>query len=115
VITRQAGYAAAGAEVVRSLPQALAEPATWVIGGAEIYQLALPLADRCEVTDVDVDLPPRTGDALAPVLGEGWSAEAGPWQVEPCTLGGPRRARIPTSNHCADLAEPQQATGRDTP
>lgn len=81
VITRQAGYAAAGAEVVRSLPQALAEPETWVIGGAEIYRLAMPLADRCEVTEVDVDLHVRDGGALAPVLGGEWSAEVGEWQV----------------------------------
>lgn len=65
VISRQAGYAAAGAQVVRSLPQALTEPATWVIGGAEIYRLAMPLADRCEVTEVDVDLHVRDGGALA--------------------------------------------------
>ena len=32
---------------------------TWVIGGEQIYALALPMATRCEVTEVEIDLPPR--------------------------------------------------------
>ncbi len=39
---------------------------TWVIGGAQIYALALPLATRCEVTEVEIDLPRDDDDAVAP-------------------------------------------------
>ena len=52
-----------------------------MIGGAQIYLLALPYASRCEVTEVDVDLPRDDEDALAPVLDETWLAETGEWQV----------------------------------
>lgn len=49
VITRQHDYVAPGAQVVDSLDAALAaageEPEVMVIGGAEIYRLALPRAD----------------------------------------------------------------------
>ena len=57
VVTRQAGYMADGADVVRQPRGARRRTTTWVIGGAQIYALALPLATRCEVTEVDVDLP----------------------------------------------------------
>jgi dihydrofolate reductase len=59
----------------------LAEPEAWVIGGAQIYTLALPRASRCEVTEVDVALPRDDDDALAPVLDETWLGETGEWQV----------------------------------
>ena len=84
VLTRQADYMAEGAVVVTSLDDALAEAAegnVWVIGGAEIYALALPRATRCEVTEVDMDLPRRDDDAIAPVLDEGWVARDANWQV----------------------------------
>ena len=51
--------------MVGSLEDALAnsraDPEAWVIGGAQIYVLALPEASRCEVTEVDVghDEPSR--------------------------------------------------------
>ena len=70
-----------GAEVVDSLERALTEPETWVIGGAQIYLLALPLATRCEVTEVDIDLPRDDDDALAPVLDESWLGETGEWRL----------------------------------
>jgi dihydrofolate reductase len=81
VVTRQTDYMAAGAEVVRSLDDALREGNVWVIGGAEIYALALPSASRCEVTEVDVDLPLQDDDAVAPLLDEAWVAEDADWQV----------------------------------
>jgi dihydrofolate reductase len=70
-----------GAEVVDSLDQALTEPGTWVIGGGEIYVLALRQATRCEVTEVDIELPRDDDDALAPVLDEAWLGETGEWLV----------------------------------
>ena len=81
VMSRQADYSADGAEVVGSLEAALMEPETWVIGGAEIYVLALPLATRCEVTEVEIDLVRDDEDALAPALDEAWLGETGDWQV----------------------------------
>jgi dihydrofolate reductase len=73
VVTRQAGWQAAGAERAGSLAEALAlceglEQA-WVIGGAELYALAEPLAQVAEVTEIDADYE---GDAFAPTLGPRW-------------------------------------------
>jgi len=85
VLSRQADFAADGAEVVGSLEQAFAtfgtEPEAWVIGGAQIYLLALPRACRCEVTEVEIDLPRDDDDALAPVLDGTWVGETGEWRV----------------------------------
>ena len=81
VLSRQADYMADGAQVMSSLDDALSGDDVWVIGGAEIYVLALPHAARCEVTEVDLHLPRQDDDALAPVLDEGWVAEDGDWQV----------------------------------
>ncbi len=60
VVTRQAGYEAAGAIVVGSLADARAAAARapgadeiFVIGGGEIYTEALPTADRLYLTLVD--------------------------------------------------------------
>ena len=56
VVTRQPGLELAGATVVGSLDEALAAagdaPEACVIGGAEIYRLALPLADTLHLTRV---------------------------------------------------------------
>lgn len=81
VLSRQPGFSAPGAEVVTSLDEALTEPETWVVGGSEIYTLALPYASRCEVTEVDIDLPRDDEDAIAPALDETWVAETGDWLV----------------------------------
>lgn len=73
VVTRDPGYAAAGAVVVNSLEAALqacrseAQP-PYVIGGAQLYALALPLADRILATEVHADVP---GDAFFPELPAG--------------------------------------------
>ena len=72
VVTRQAGYMADGATVVGGLDEALTDDEAWVIGGAQIYALALPMATRCEVTEVEIDLPREDDDAVAPVLDEAW-------------------------------------------
>ena len=53
----------------------------WVIGGAQIYALALPMATRCEVTEVEIDLPREDDDAVAPVLDEEWIGTDGEWRV----------------------------------
>jgi len=56
VITRNAALEIAGAEVLTSLTEAIAlcreEEEVFVIGGAELYKHALPLANRLYVTQV---------------------------------------------------------------
>ena len=58
VLSRNPGYKLAGSQVVSSLKDALAaareagENEVFVIGGGEIYQKALPLADRMYLTRV---------------------------------------------------------------
>jgi dihydrofolate reductase len=58
VVTRNAGYQAAGATVVAALADAVAAARgseAFVIGGAELYKAALPMADRLELTEIDAD------------------------------------------------------------
>lgn len=74
VVTRQPDWQADGATRADSLDQALAHCAdaagpVWVIGGAQIYAQALPLADQVEVTEIEQEVD---GDAYAPELGPEW-------------------------------------------
>ena len=78
VVTRQSDWQAEGALRADSLEGALtlARAATtephrpvWVMGGAQIYAQALPLANRVEVTEIAQDFD---GDAYAPTLGAEW-------------------------------------------
>jgi dihydrofolate reductase len=67
VVTRRAGYAAAGAEIAASFPAALArvrlpEPA-FCIGGGELYRAALPFATTLHMTEIARDFE---GDAWFP-------------------------------------------------
>ena len=78
ILTRNRGFDAPGAEVVGSIDDAI-DDQTWVIGGSEIYHLALPAATRCEVTEVEIDLRLEDDDALAPVLDESWTGTSGDW------------------------------------
>jgi dihydrofolate reductase len=78
VLTRNRDFAAPGADVVGSIDDAIDEQ-TWVIGGSEIYHLALSAATRCEVTEVEIDLRLQDGDALAPVLDKSWIGTSGHW------------------------------------
>ena len=78
VLTRNRDFAAPGADVVGSIDDAVDEQ-TWVIGGSEIYHLALSAATRCEVTEVEIDLRLQDDDALAPVLDESWIGTSGHW------------------------------------
>jgi len=81
VVTRRGDFAAEGATVVTGLDELPTDELTWVIGGGQIYAVALPMATRCEVTEVDVDLPRADDDALAPVLDEAWVGIEGEWQT----------------------------------
>jgi dihydrofolate reductase len=65
--------------VVDGLDGAVSGQDSWVIGGEQIYALALPIATRCVVTEVQIDLPREDGDAVAPVLDQSWLGTAGDW------------------------------------
>ena len=69
VLTRKPGVALPGATVVDSMAAAIAAAGSvdqvFVIGGAEIYALALPFADRLHLTEIDVDVE---GDAWFPAF-----------------------------------------------
>lgn len=73
VVTRQAQWQSDGAHAAHSVEEALSlcptDAQPWVIGGAELYRLALPLATRVVVTEIDADYE---GDALAPKLDATW-------------------------------------------
>ena len=93
VVTRQPDWQADGAVRANSVAQALAlcspdgdagqQAATgwtdvWVLGGAQIYAEALPLATSAVVTEIDADFE---GDAHAPQFGPAWLKTAGSTQV----------------------------------
>jgi dihydrofolate reductase len=73
VVTRQKDWHAEGAVVAHSIEEAvqqcLAEAQVWVIGGAEVYSQAMPLATRAVVTEIDADFE---GDAFAPTFDASW-------------------------------------------
>ena len=89
VLTRQAGWTADGVTVVPNLAEAVAAAGLdprirghiMIIGGAEIYALALPIATRVELTEVDAEpdgdtfLPPFDPARWAEVARETHGAE----------------------------------------
>ena len=80
--TRQQGWQADGAVAAAGVPEALAlagrlagaDAEIWVMGGAQIYAAALPLADRVLVTELEQAFE---GDARAPELGTDWQLAHG--------------------------------------
>ena len=78
VLTRDPSWQADGAEVARDLDQALAlagdQPVS-VVGGAEIFEMFMGLADRIELTEVLADVD---GDTLMddPRSSGGWRETA---------------------------------------
>ena len=72
VLTRDPSWRREGAEIATSVEDALAlagEDDIAVIGGAEIFALFLPLADRIELTQVHIS---PDGDAIVPPFGPEW-------------------------------------------
>ena len=88
VITRQADWRAEGGERVASVEEAIAlcgdVPEAWIIGGAEIYKLAMPHADIAVVTEIEADYE---GDAFAPELDAQWHEAARERHVSKTGLG----------------------------
>ncbi len=69
VVTSRVGYMAPGCRVAASFEQALSLAAgkaeVFVIGGAQIYAIALPLARRLYLTEIDAEF---AGDAFFPAF-----------------------------------------------
>lgn len=73
VLTRQPGWQADGVTVVPNLAEAVAAAGLdprirghiMIIGGAEIYALALPIATRIELTEIDAE---PAGDTVLPAF-----------------------------------------------
>jgi dihydrofolate reductase len=77
VVTRNGDYRAEGATVVSSLPAALAAAEgdeAFVIGGAQLYATALPLAQRLQLTEIDASYE---GDTHFPAIDPGLWREIG--------------------------------------
>lgn len=75
VLTRSADYQAEGATIAASLEEAMSlceegdTEVAFVIGGEEIFRLALPLARRIVATEIDADIE---GDTWFPALPDTW-------------------------------------------
>jgi dihydrofolate reductase len=72
VLTRNADWDEDGAETAQSVEDAMRlanAPHVSVIGGAEIYRLFLPRADRIELTEVHVE---ALGDTRLDPFGDDW-------------------------------------------
>jgi dihydrofolate reductase len=87
VLTRDRNWSAQGAEVAHGVDEALAlagKESLSVIGGAEVFALFLPLADRIELTEVLADVAgdtfiddPRDSGAWRETVSEEHPAENG--------------------------------------
>jgi dihydrofolate reductase len=88
IISRQPGYEVAGAKVVGSLNAAIAaargDSEIFVIGGAEIYALFLPIADRVLATEIKRQYE---GDTYFPELEKGIWRETAREDREDAALG----------------------------
>lgn len=73
VISRNPDFEAPGCDIARSLGEAVSLAGNveeiMVIGGAKIYALALPLAHRVYLTEIDLKCP---GDTYFPALDDSW-------------------------------------------
>lgn len=87
VLTRQANYPLPpGVERFSSLIEALAAHETksiFVIGGADVYAQAMPLANRLEITRVDQDVD---GDTFFPPIDESEWTETQRWERDGFTF-----------------------------
>lgn len=77
VVTRQENWSEKGAQPARDVHEALQIceqfSDVWVIGGAQLYALAEPLAHTAVVTEIEKDYQ---GDAFAPILDAAWQETA---------------------------------------
>lgn len=101
VVSSNPTYTAPGAEVAASLEIALdlcRDAETFIIGGAQIYTQALPLASRLHLTRVDATYP-QADTRMAPAEA-GWTLiEASPWIVDEPSGLRYRYEEYESSNH----------------
>lgn len=79
VVTRDPAFIAGGARVAGSLDEALrggteqngGDSTAWVIGGGELFQLAMPLATDLVVTRIALEVD--GADTFAPAIGPEWT------------------------------------------
>lgn len=73
VVSRQTHFDAPGAVHANSIQAALdlcaSDAHVWIIGGAQMYAHALPLAHSAVVTEIEIEC---AGDAFAPAFGSHW-------------------------------------------
>lgn len=73
VVTRNVDYQREGIEVATSLEEALKlagnEKEVMIIGGEQIFKIALPIADRLYITQIENDF---SGDTFFPNYGNEW-------------------------------------------
>ncbi|WJY28230.1 MULTISPECIES: dihydrofolate reductase [Sporosarcina] len=74
ILTRNAGYHAEGAVAVQTLDEAIVRAENYadevmIIGGAEIFEMAMPIADRLYVTVIRHSYE---GDTYFPEYSTGW-------------------------------------------
>ncbi|WP_338467110.1 dihydrofolate reductase [Novosphingobium sp. ZN18A2] len=107
VLTRDDGWQAEGAEVVRTVGDALelaGSGEVCVVGGAQVFDLFLPLAHRVELTEVHADY---AGDTHMHALGAEWREVAR--EDQPAQDGRPAYSFVTLAR---DLPLPQ-AGGRE--
>ena len=84
VISRNASWSHDGCETAANVEAAIAlakqdTRAIFIVGGAQIYELTVDLADQIVVTEIDLTI---AGDALFPVINPAqWDADIAPWQL----------------------------------
>ncbi|HEU5222834.1 MAG TPA: dihydrofolate reductase [Candidatus Lumbricidophila sp.] len=79
------------------------QPRIWVIGGSELFRLAMDRADVLIVTELDLEVP---GDVLAPPIGDEWIGKTvGDWQTSRTGV----RYRI--TEYCRAVPASLQPTG----
>jgi dihydrofolate reductase len=71
VLTRRADWSAPGASPVSTIDEAVRQAPgdLWVIGGGQVYEAALPYAERLVVTHLEAAY---SGDTYAPAIDPGW-------------------------------------------
>src|SRR5258705_11531025 len=116
VVSRAPDFAAPGAIVAASLPAALAvargdalrraSDAIMVVGGADIYAQAMPLADRLEVTHIHAQCE---GDAVVPAIDPALLREGAP------TVGSARPGGDPCYHTVTYVRVRPLAAVRDAP
>jgi len=109
VLTRREVWDSSGAEVVRSVEEALSVAregnetgAIAVVGGAAIYDVFRPLAHRIEVTEIHADYP---GDTFMKPLSSQWEATAR--EDHPADGDKPAYSFVTYHRHDPDTAEDQ--------